>query len=54
MKVAQIPVDTMDKLMNALAEFPYKLVAQLIAMAQSQVKIVDDEPPAPAESPPAN
>lgn len=45
MKVAQLPVDTMDKVMNLLAEFPYKAVAPVLMMVQSQVKLVDVDPP---------
>ena len=53
MKVAQLPVDTMDKVMNLLAEFPFKQVASVIMLVQSQTKIVELDPQATADAPPA-
>lgn len=39
MKVAQLPIDTMQMVMNTLAECPYKIVAPAIAAAQAQMML---------------
>jgi len=55
MKVAQLPVETMNQVMNLLAEFPYKTVAPVLTAVQQQVRLVDVDPPSfapPALEPP--
>ena len=51
MKVAQLPAETLDKVMNILAEMPFRAVAGTISLVQSQVKVLDLDPPSEPQPP---